>query len=297
MNGFLYLLTVSIWGTTWIAIKLQLGVVAVEASMLYRFALAALLMVAGISLLRRWHPMSRRDHLFCLAQGACLFCFNFYCFYNATAYISSGMASVLFSMATVSNSLFAWLFYKQRPTLRVLSGSLVGVLGVSAMLWPDLSGDRGSEQLLGVLLGLLGTLLFSLGNMISMRHRRQSLPLPTTNAWGMIYGVTLICGLVLLRGVELSFDPSPSYVWSLFHLAVPGTVVAFAAYLSLVNRIGPDKAAYSTVMFPTVALLISTLYEGYQWTPVAVVGFVLVLLGNLLIFARLPQRRPAVAPA
>ena len=290
-NFGLYLVTVLIWGTTWIAIKLQLGAVAVEASILYRFSLAALVMVAALTLLRRWQPLRPRDHLFCVLQGACLFCFNFYCFYTATGYISSGLASVIFSLATIANALNGWWIFGNRPGFRVVAGSLVGVAGVVAMFWPELTADQlDADVVRGAGLAVLGTLLFSFGNMVSMRQRKQHIAVEVANGWSMLYGVVMLLLIGWVQGVEYRFDLSGAYIGSLLYLAIPGTVIAFTTYLLLVARIGPDKAAYSTVMFPAIALSVSTFYEGFVWHQPAVLGFLLVLLGNLLIFARWPQQ-------
>ncbi|WP_051560533.1 DMT family transporter [Marinobacterium jannaschii] len=294
-NFALYLVTVLIWGTTWIAIKLQLGDIAVEASILYRFSLAALVMVLALTLLRRWQPLQLRDHLFCVLQGGCLFCFNFYCFYTATGYISSGLASVIFSLATIANAVNGWWIYGNRPGIRVVAGSLVGVAGVIAMFWPEITADQLDAQVVqGAGLAALGTLLFSFGNMVSIRQRRQRIAVEVANGWSMLYGVLMLLLIGGLQGVEYRFDSSTAYVASLLYLAIPGTVIAFTTYLMLVARIGPDKAAYSTVMFPAIALSVSTVYEGFIWHQAAILGFVLVLCGNLLIFARMPKAVIAV---
>ncbi len=296
VNTGLYLLTVLIWGTTWIAIKLQLGEVAVQASILYRFSLAALVLFAVLLLSRRLQKIERSDHLFCFIQGCCLFCFNFFCIYTATGYISSGLASVIFSMATVMNVINNRLWFGLRPALRTVLGSCLGLAGVAALFWPQITdGGFNADVLLGMGLAALGTWFFSSGNMVSVRHQKKGLKTTTTNAWSMFYGVLMMSVIILLQGVPLTFSWETGYISSLLYLAIPGTVIGFTAYLILVGRIGADKAAYSTVMFPAVALTISTFYEGYQWTELALLGFGLVVLGNVMIFARWPGSKfPAV---
>ncbi|WP_243432092.1 DMT family transporter [Aliamphritea spongicola] len=287
LTAFLYLLTVIIWGTTWIAIKLQLGDVAIEASIIYRFSLAAIVMFSLLQLFRKRQPLTPRDHLFCLLQGACLFCVNFYCFYLATGYVSSGLISVIFSLATVLNAVNNWIWFGKRPTTRVLCGAVLGLLGISILFWPELQQQSDIWTLLpGIALAAAGTYCFSLGNMLSVRHQKQGLKPPTTNAWGMFYGVAILFVISRINGVEFTISYEASYVSALLYLAIPGTVIGFTAYLMLVGRIGPDSAAYATVMFPVVALTISSLYEGYNWSPAAIGGLLLVISGNIIIFSK-----------
>ncbi|PVZ66423.1 DMT family transporter [Pelagibaculum spongiae] len=287
-NGFLYLATVLIWGTTWYAIKLQLGVVDIEVSMLYRFALACIVM--WLIMGRRLQPINGKDHLFCFAQGATLFSFNFLCFYTATQTITSGLLAVVFSFATVMNALNGWWVFGQKPSIRVLLGSAIGLTGITALFAPEFSGEMKPELLQGLGLATLGTWLFSMGNMISVRHQKKGLRPPTTNSWGLLYGVLILLLLTGLGDAQYNFDMSWQYSASLGYLAVFGTVIAFTTYLLLVGRIGADKAAYSTVLFPVVALLMSSWLEGYQWSMMAFVGLALVIAGNLVIFAKIPSR-------
>jgi drug/metabolite transporter (DMT)-like permease len=289
MNLSLYLLTVLIWGTTWIAIKLQLGEVAIAASILYRFALAAAVLFAVLLLSRRLQRLDGRAHLLCLAQGLCLFCVNFICFYSASRFIPSGLIAVVFSTATLWNALNARLFLGQRIAANVLAGGALGMAGLVLLFWPELAGQAASrETLLGLGLALLGTLCFSAGNLISSRQQKSGLRPLSSNAWGMFYGSLLLGGYCLLSGTPFAFDWRPSYIGALLYLAIPGSVIGFTAYLTLVGRLGPERAAYCTVLFPLVALNISALVEGYQWTPPALAGLVLVMAGNVLVF-----RQPA----
>lgn len=292
MNLSLYLLTVLIWGTTWIALKLQLGVVEIPVSIVYRFGLAALVLFAILLATRRLQVMNRRGHFICVAQGLCLFCVNFMCFLTASQWIPTGLLAVVFSTASLWNALNARIFFGQRITPNVIGAGALGFLGLGLLFWPELSAHDASPQtLLGLGLGLLGTLCFSAGNMLSSVQQKAGLRPLTTNAWGMLYGALLLTGYCLLRGTPFGMEWSLRYVGSLLYLVIPGSVIGFTAYLTLVGRMGADRAAYCTVLFPVVALNVSAYAEGYQWTAQALGGLVLVMLGNVLVFRK--GSRPA----
>ena len=292
MNLSLYLLTVVIWGTTWIALKLQLGEVAIALSIAYRFGLAALVLFVALLLTRQLQPMNRRGQLICMAQGLCLFCLNFLCFYTASQWIPSGLIAVVFSTSTLWNALNARVFFDQRIARNVLLGAALGMAGLACLFWPELAGHTASrETLLGLGLALIGTLCFSAGNLLSSLQQKAGLRPLTTNAWGMLYGALLLSLYCLVSDVPLQFEWNTRYVGSLLYLVIPGSVIAFTAYLTLVGRMGPERAAYCTVLFPVVALNISVFVEGYQWTLPALFGLVLVMLGNVLVF-----RKPRALP-
>jgi len=186
MNLSLYLLTVLIWGTTWIALKWQLGVVEIPLSIVYRFGLAALVLFALLLLSRRLQPMNRRGHLICVAQGLCLFCVNFMCFLTASQWIPSGLVAVVFSTATLWYALNARVFFGQRIARNVLMGGALGLFGLGLLFLPELAGHQASPQtMLGLGLALCGTLCFSAGNMLSSLQQKAGLRPLTTNAWGM----------------------------------------------------------------------------------------------------------------
>jgi drug/metabolite transporter (DMT)-like permease len=293
MNIFLYLLTVVIWGTTWIAIKFQLGVVPAPVSIAYRFWIAAAVLFLFLLATRRqvWPP--RQAWRYLLAQGIALFCCNFLCFYYASQWVPSGLVAVVFSTAPIWNAVNLRLFMGRPIRRQVLVGSLLGLTGIALLFLPQMQGhwnDHG--MLLGLGLSLLGTVCFSTGNLLSSRMQALGLTPLLTNTWAMLIGSTIVGGGAWLLGMPFTLDASPRYLGALFYLAVPGSVIAFTAYLVLVGRIGPDRAAYSTVLFPVVALSVSTVLEGYHWTLPAFGGVALVLGGNLLAF-----RKPAAAAA
>ena len=284
MTQFLYLSTVLIWGTTWIAIHWQLGEVPILTSVFYRFALAATIMMCLVLASRRLQATSKQDHGFMVLQGMCLFSLNFVCFYTAGLAISSGLLSVIFSAATLFNAINNRVFWGEKPTRAVFGASVIGIIGLSLMFWPELEADSDKGvDLASIGLAFLGTFFFSLGNMISVRHSRKGLKPFTSSAYAMIYGALFLAALLAITSTPLAWDSRPQYIGSLFYLSIIGTVAGFTAYLSLIGRIGANKAAYATVMFPVVALALSTVFEGYEWSISSVSGLALVLLGNGII--------------
>ena len=290
MNAILYALVVVIWGTTWIAIFLQQGPVSAPVSIFWRFAVASVTMLAILLATRRLRPLALRDHLFCVVQGCCVFCFNFWCFYTAAAHINTGLESVIFSMAVLFNAINGFIFFRQQPPARFWLAAALGLVGIITLFWDDLlSNGLNASLLWGIGLSALGTYGFSLGNMLSMRHQRRGLETLTTNSWAMLYGTLVMGAIALVRGDDFTPQWTLSYMGALLYLALFGSVIAFGAYFTLVGRIGAGKAAYSTLLFPLVALTISTFYEGYVWHSNAVIGLALILVGNLVMFARPEQ--------
>lgn len=291
MNLILYFTVVAIWGTTWIAIKLQLGSVAIPLSIAYRFGLAALILFAILLFMRKLTPPRGRAAILVGAQGLCLFCVNFLCFYHASRWIPSGLVAVVFSTAPLWNALNGRLFLGRVVSGRVLGGALLGLLGILALFSPEW-GHTGNNTALGLLLALGGTLCFSIGNLLSGALQARGFHPLQTNAWAMLLGTLVLLAGAGLGNLPLSMDWSAQYLGALLYLAIPGSVIGFTAYLMLVGRLGADRAAYATVLFPVVSLNISAWLEGYHWTPLALCGLVLVMLGNVLVFTQ--GRRPII---
>lgn len=295
MNLFLYTITVLIWGTTWLAIYFQLGDIPVLVSVFYRFALATLMILPIMLFLDKLDTVNRRDHLFILAQGACLFCFNFICFYNATRFINSGLVSVVFSLATIYNIINNRIFFKESISRSTVFYALMGVGGLTLLFWQDFTGDNWDiNSVYGVALAALGTAFFSLGNMISKRNSQQGIAPLTTNAWGMLYGSVLLALLIFATQTPITLPDNNRYILALFYLSLFGSVIGFTTYMMLIARIGANRAAYATVMFPIMALLLSSIFESYQWHWTAFAGLMLTIAGNLAINGKFTfKRKPA----
>lgn len=280
----LYVLTMVGWSASWFAIALQVGTVPNEVNIVWRFAIAAAIMLAWmIGSGRRWR-FPPADHLRFAALGVLLFSSNFLLFYYGAGYLVSGLLSVVFSLASMVNLLLGALVMGERPAMRTMVGAVVGFTGVALMFWPEIAAHGLSGgTLTGLLFCVAGTLSFCSGNLVSAAAQRRGLPLVSMNAWGMVYGTAWAAFLALLLGKPFIVDTSAAYLGSLLFLAVISTVLAFGAYLMLLGRIGGARAAYATVTIPVFALLISTVFEGYVWTAWALAGLVFVAAGNVLV--------------
>ncbi len=283
-NVLLYLAAVLIWGTTWFAITFQLGEVAIEWSLVYRFALSAVILFGVCLVSGRSLKFPRRSHLVFFGLGVFLFSANYYFSYLAVDMITSGLVAVMFSALPLMNMLNAGIFLKQKLERVVLISSLVGIGGIILVFWPELDAQAGNDKaLMGVMAGLFAAYLASVGNTIAASKGAAKLSVLSMNAWGMLYGTVLLTLFTLGNGAPITFDTGSPYLISLFYLAVFGTIIAFTSYLVLIKRIGSARAGYATVAFPLVALTISTFFEDYQWTLQAGLGMVLVLGGNYYI--------------
>lgn len=286
-NTFLYIITVLIWGSTWIAINYQLGEVASEVSIVYRFGLAAIVLFAYCKLKGLPLRFSLRHHLQFFFFGATLFSVNYYLLYSAQQHINSALTCIAFSMIMFLNVFNARIWYGTKITQQVYLGGILGLLGIITLFWPQISDTKlGAETLLGLGFCLTGTLFASTGNMLSMKNQKLNLPLMSANAWGMAYGAIFMAVIAMIRGRTFNFDYSFSYISSLLYLAIFGSVIAFGSYLTLLNRIGAHRASYASIMFPAVAVVISTLVEGFSWTGYTVIGLFFILAGNLVVLMR-----------
>ena len=293
-NLSLYAVTVFIWGSTWLGIKFQLGEVDPLVSVIYRFCLASALLFAWCRLRSLSMRFTIRDHLFIALQGTCLFAVNYWLFYLAEVHLTSGIVAVMFSTIVFWNILNARLFLKTPVRVNVIGGAVLGIVGIGLVFWPELSGfSLADDGFRGFMLSMAATLLASFGNILSARNQRHGLPVVQTNAFGMAYGTLLMLLAALIAGKPFSIDPSAPYIISLLYLALFGSVIAFGCYLTLVGSIGADRASYATLLFPIIALIISTVFEGYQWSLPAVAGVAVILAGNALSLAKidLPANR------
>ena len=290
----LFAIPTFIWGTTWLVIKFQLGLVAPEVSVAWRFALASALLLGWCGLRRIPLRFALRDHLGLAALGVMLFGLNYVLVYRAEATLTSGLVAVLFAFMVFWNLLGARVFFGTPAPPVVLVGAVLGVSGVGLLFWPEVTGLRADPGLLvGVAFASASTLVASGGNLISQRIFSRGVAVVPGTAFAMGYASLLMMGWCLLSGITVSFDPRPPYLLSLLYLAVFGSVVAFVSYLTLLQRIGAGRAGYSAAVIPVVAMLASTLFEDYRWTAPAVAGLLLVLAGTVLVLR--VRERAAVA--
>ena len=287
-----FIVATIIWGTTWIVIRDQLGPVPPTWSIVYRFAAGALAMFIYAALTKSPFRIGRQGHVFAVIFGFAQFVLNFNFVYRAEAFITSGLVAVLFAMLLVPNALLGRVFLKQPLSGRFLLGSLVAVIGVGMLIAQEIRADTASTSatLLGVVFTLLGVLSASVANIMQGTARGKALPMASTLAWGMLWGT----GMNALLAFALTGAPviewTPAYIGGVIYLGVFASAVAFTCYFSVIRDVGPARAAYSSVLTPILAMIISTVVEDYRWSWLAGAGGVVALAGLLIA---LSARRPA----
>lgn len=273
-------------------IKFQLGVVPPQVSLVYRFAIAAIAL-ALFAKARGYSLRVERAYLPMVAiQGFFMFSANYYFVYSGTAYVTSGLVAVLFTSLVFLNAINERVFFGTAISLTALIAGITALTGIGLMFWPEISAlSLADETVKGIALVLCGATMASFGNMAAIRNTRRKIPVVAVNTLGMAFGALCSLLFVIFSGQAFVMEWTTSYVASLLFLAIPGTAIAFGLYLVLLERIGSAKAAYVSVMLPVVALLLSTAFEGYQWSGLAVTGLAIAVVGNGLALAEKPQPR------
>ena len=283
----LYVSIVLIWGSTWLAISFQFGVVAAEVSVGYRFGIAAIALYLFALASRRQLRLPIDAYPMVLLQGSLLFCLNYFFVYYGTAYLTSGLVAVLFSSIILANAFFEKIFFSAPLDRRLLIAAAFGITGITMIFWPEVAElNLEDDTVFGIAMVLIAVVIASLGNMTAVINTRHALPVIAVNAHGMAFAAGLALIIAALLGREFVFDTSTGYVVSLLYLAIFGSAIAFGFYLTLIRLVGAPRAAYSSVLFPIVALAISSFAEDYHWTLTSASGVVFTLVGNWLVLTR-----------
>lgn len=286
-----FALTSVIWGSTWLVITGQLGTVPPTWSVAYRFLIGAVVMFAYALATAGSARLNRQGHCFAILFGIPQFCFNFNAVYFAEQYVTSGLVAVVYALLIVPNALLARLVLKHRIGARFVLGSCVAILGVGLLFLEVRVDTAGTQTLLvGIGVTLLGVLSASVANVMQAMDRIRVHSLPTMLAWGMTYGVMANAVIAWIAYGPPVFDSRLSYWAGLAYLGVIASALVFSLYFPLVRTIGPGKAAYTSLVIPVIAMMLSSIFEDYVWTPIAMLGGLLALAG--LFIALRPAAKP-----
>lgn len=272
-----------IWGSTWYVIKFQLGLVDPLLSVAYRFLLAGILLISFCLATGKKMAFSLKEHFLILLLGLSLFGFNYWFVYQAETILTSGVVAVIFSLIIVFNIIFNALLLKGKIKRDVIIAAILGITGTIFLFKNELNSfSLNSKDALVFLICLGGIVTASLGNILSAYKQKRKIPVLQANAFGMLYGGLAMFLTVVILKKPIIFETTLNYTFSLFYLAVLGSIIAFSSYLKLLGEIGPDRAVYIAIITPAIAIVISTIFEGYKWDMYAFAGIFLLFAGNFL---------------
>lgn len=283
----LYAACVLIWGTTWIAITVQIAVLAPETGVAIRFALAA----AGLMAVCLWRRvplrLPARAQALVALQGLANFWASYVCVYEAERWVASGVVAVGYAASPLVSLVLARAFLDIPMSRRVALGGVAGVAGVVLIFWHEFTTIRASDGVLwGIAMTVAAVLLGSVGTVAASAYHRRGVSGWAPLAWAMAWGAAGAALQALVRGTPWHWSWRPDFLGTLAYLALFGSILAFGAYYALVHRVGPAKAGYVGVLTPVVALLLSSVFEGFAWTALTVAGIALALAGNAVALWR-----------
>ncbi|HEX6219396.1 MAG TPA: DMT family transporter [Sphingomicrobium sp.] len=278
-----FIIFTTIWGSTWIVIRDQLGTVPAQWSVAYSFYIAAAAMALVAKAKGHSLRLGREAALPILAIGFAQFCVNFNAVYLAERHITSGIVATVFALLLIPNSLLGWAFLGQKPTLRFFYSSLVAISGIGLLFWHELQENPAQTDavIIGIGLTLIGVLAASSGNIIQARERVRKHPLTPLLAWSMLVGALIDTLLAFAMTGPPVIEYRLGYWLGLLYLGLFASALAFSLYFPVVRKIGPAKAAYSSAIIPIIAMGFSTWIEGYRWTPLTIAGALLALGGMI----------------
>ncbi|WP_176597142.1 MULTISPECIES: DMT family transporter [Sphingobium] len=279
-----FILVTLIWSSTWIVIRDQLGSVPASWSVCYRFLLAGVAMAIFARL--RGVPLNigGRGLVFAGLLGVAQFVMNFNFVYRAEHFLTSGVVAVVYAMLLIPNSILAYLFFRQPVSRAFVAGSVVAVAGIALMLVHEYRGAsvRPDMVLLGAAFSIAGLLSASAANVMQGMEIARRLPMVAVLAWAMLIGAGVDALFAWVTTGPPVIEARWSYLAGIAWLGLAGSVVTFPLYFRLIQRMGAGRAAYSSVLIPVIAMLISTLAEGYRWTGLAGAGALLAIAGMVV---------------
>ncbi len=290
-NIFLFSLCSLIWGSTYFVITIQISQASPLVTVFWRFVISTLIMFAYLKFTKQNLKYSLQTHLWFFLQGVFNFSINYMLTYKAETFIKSGVLAIAFTTMVYFNILFSWVFFKRTIASKVIFGSLLGGLGILLIFKDDLFIRSSNNEVFGMLLGLGAALSASTGNMVSARNIQKGVGIATANSFSMLYGTLFTGVVVLISEVSFRIPFNLSFISSLLYLSIFGTVIAFAAYNTMIKTMGAEKAAYTTIISPILAILLSYAFEGLQLHLAMVFGILLCLAGNVLVLYK-PKLRP-----
>lgn len=286
-----FLLTGSIWGSTWFVITGQIDGVPAAWSVFYRFVLATPALFLVAFLMRRRLMLVRAEHRLAVIVGVFQFSANFLFVYHSELFVTSGIVAMMFGLLMVPNTLFARIFLGERVRSEFLLGSAIAIIGVSLLLLHEWrAAPLGDGVGFGIFLALAGIVAASVANVVQANPIGRAVPMVSLLAWAMLYGTIFDLFFAVLTAGPPPVPTGTHYWAGIVYLALIGSVVTFPLHYNLVREIGAGRTAYNSILTISVAMLLSTLFEGYRWNLLTAGGMVLAVIGMILAL-RAKQRR------
>lgn len=270
------------WGTTYLAIRIGVGILPPALFAGIRFLIAGLIFIPFL-LWRGYSLPARKDLVHVAIIGIALLAIANGAVVWAQQWVPSGLASLI--VATVPFFMVgidAALPKGEKLSLRKITGIAVGFSGLVLLLWPDLSASTDEAYLKGILGMFIAPVAWGAGSIYSKHHRVKTAPLMSAACQMLIAGVILtLIGAFNGEFSRLTYNPK---AWAaLGYLVVFGSIVGYSSYIFALAKLPTSIVSTYAYINPVIAVLLGWLVLDERLDSLVVVATIVILFGVVLV--------------
>ncbi|MEZ2221604.1 DMT family transporter [Rhizobium sp. RCC_161_2] len=284
MTTALFLATVLFWGSGAIVTSLQASAAAPELSVAIRMLLVGMCVLGYTFATGKPVTIARDDRIWVASQGVLFFGLAFIAFYKATKGVPSGIAALVLSSSSLFAALTGSVLLNLRISRRAMIGIGCGLAGLAIVAAPQIFAlHLDPHTLEGFVWAGVAAVATGAGTAIAARNQRRGVPIMVLMGWGAFCGSGFAFAWTIMAGASFTVALTPSYVAQLAYLAIVASCATFFMYFTLVEKVGPARAAYALSVVPIVAIALSVLFEGLHVDLHLAFGGATILIGNILV--------------
>ncbi|HHW9837387.1 TPA: DMT family transporter [Staphylococcus aureus] len=281
MNYLMYLFCMFIWGLNFIAVKIQGDSLPLEVALLYRSLIAFSLFGVMFIFIFKKLKLNNTNWFTIIGFGLCNFTISYLLLYYGTFYSSAAIVTLIFSMKAILTPIFISMVFKRKISNRIYIGGGLGVVSVVVILYPDLN-SLTNEFIIGVAFALLGTIITSIGDVLSLYNSESKVHPVLSNTIGMLSAVIFLLIYTSFKGYRYSFPLELNFWFGVLYLSILASFLAWFFYLKLINNIGAAESGYMVAMFPAIGGIASVIMGETHLSINLVVGIILACMGAYL---------------
>ncbi len=284
---------VLIGGTGFLAVSFHMNYVEKEFAIAYRMLLGGVFIIAFTLFKRRPFPKITLSNVMkILISGLFLYAINYLFVYQAILGLPSGICTLITAAIIIPNAILGHLILGTKLKIRTILGAGISFIGLVILLPGDLFDfDVSQTATFSIIIMFSSLFISSFGTVITSKFMRDGLDFYWLTGLSVLTGgvFNFIVGYLIHDSISWSMEPGHFLVWG--YMAFFATAVTFILYMQIVNKFGAGNASYIWIIAPAIALNLSVVFEGMEWTPDRIIGSIIILLGSLTSLKKKPSKK------